>query len=133
MLGIESRRVAGLSVVFGLAVAAPAMAETNMLFILDSSNSMWGQIDGTAKIATAKSVLGNLLTDLPADTKVGLMAYGAGQMSDKPMLHGLPPRHKRLTAIEMRIHTAWKARECPLLLRVVGRLPFPGVCGELGR
>ncbi len=92
MLGLESRSIAGLSVAFGLAVAAPAMAETNMLFILDSSNSMWGQIDGTAKIATAKSVLANLLTDLPADTKVGLMAYGhrtKGDCGDVELLAGI--------------------------------------------
>ena len=92
MLGIESRRIAGLSVAMGLAVVTPAMAETNMLFILDSSNSMWGQIDGTAKIATAKSVLGNLLTDLPADTKVGLMAYGhrtKGDCRDVELLAGI--------------------------------------------
>ncbi len=47
-----------------------------MLFILDGSNSMWGQIEGQAKITAAQGVLSNLLTDLPADTKVGLMVYG---------------------------------------------------------
>jgi hypothetical protein len=68
------------------------MAETNMLFILDSSNSMWGQIDGTAKISTAKSVLANLLTDLPGDTRVGLMAYGhraKGDCRDVELLAGI--------------------------------------------
>jgi Ca-activated chloride channel family protein len=44
--------------------AGPAVAETNILFILDGSNSMWGQIDGTAKIETAKSVLNDSLSDL---------------------------------------------------------------------
>jgi hypothetical protein len=56
--------------------ANQAVAETNILFIMDASNSMWGQIDGTAKIETAKQTLGKLLTDLPAGTKLGLMAYG---------------------------------------------------------
>lgn len=64
----------------GLAVIAfplmAAKAETNMLFIVDASNSMWGQIDGTAKIATAKSVMDELLADLPEGTTPGLMAYG---------------------------------------------------------
>ena len=59
-----------------LAVPALSSAETNMLFILDGSNSMWGQVDGVAKIVTAKDVLGKLLTDLPPETKAGLMAYG---------------------------------------------------------
>ena len=61
-----------------LAVLQPtvAKAETNMLFIMDASNSMWGQIDGTAKIETAKSTLGELLADLPEGTVPGLMVYG---------------------------------------------------------
>ncbi len=55
---------------------AAAKAETNMLFIMDASNSMWGQIAGTAKIATAKSVMDELLADLPEGTTPGLMVYG---------------------------------------------------------
>lgn len=69
--------------------SATALAETNMLLILDGSNSMWGQVDGTAKIDTAKKVLTNLLTDLPPETKLGLMAYGhrsAGDCGDVEML-----------------------------------------------
>ena len=58
------------------AASVPALARTNMLFILDSSNSMWGQVEGVAKIDTAKTVLANLISDLPPDTQVGLMAYG---------------------------------------------------------
>jgi hypothetical protein len=57
-------------------VSVPAPARTNMLFILDGSNSMWGQVEGVAKIDTAKDVLAKLVSDLPPDTQVGLMAYG---------------------------------------------------------
>lgn len=56
--------------------AGAADAATNILFILDVSNSMWGQVDGVAKIETAKSVLSDLLGDLGPDTRVGFMAYG---------------------------------------------------------
>jgi hypothetical protein len=59
-----------------LGMSVQARAETNILFIMDASNSMWGQVDGTAKIETAKQTLGKLLTDLPPDAKLGLMAYG---------------------------------------------------------
>ncbi len=59
-----------------LAVPKPGLAETNMLFILDGSNSMWGQVEGVAKIKTAQDVLADLVADLPKDTKVGLMVYG---------------------------------------------------------
>jgi Ca-activated chloride channel family protein len=59
--------------------AGPAVAETNILFILDGSNSMWGQIDGTAKIETAKSVLNDSLSDLGEGVVPGLMIYGHRQ------------------------------------------------------
>lgn len=59
-----------------LAVSKPGLAETNILFILDGSNSMWGQVAGVAKIKTAQDVLTDLMVNLPKDTKVGLMVYG---------------------------------------------------------
>lgn len=59
-----------------------ASAESNLLFILDSSNSMWGQISGTAKIDTAKSVLNQALIDLPKDVSSGLMVYGHRRRGD---------------------------------------------------
>ena len=65
-----------LAAVMMAVASVPAQARTNMLFILDGSNSMWGQVDGVAKIDTAKTVLANLMSDLPQDTQVGLMAYG---------------------------------------------------------
>ena len=65
-----------------VAVATPAWAQSNLLFILDGSNSMWGQVDGVAKIETAKEVLVDLLGNLPPDTKVGLMAYGHRSKED---------------------------------------------------
>lgn len=54
----------------------PAYAETNLLFIIDGSNSMWGQVDQIAKIETAKAALIKLTSDLPKESNVGLMAYG---------------------------------------------------------
>lgn len=49
---------------------------SDLLFVLDGSGSMWGQVDGVAKITTAKQALTGLIGDLPAQTNVGLMAYG---------------------------------------------------------
>lgn len=65
--------IACSAVLFGAAAPAPAK---EILFVLDSSNSMWGQVDGTAKIETAKSALSTLLSDLPEGTRIGLMVYG---------------------------------------------------------
>ncbi len=70
-------RLSTAAALLALAVSpGGARGETNMLFILDGSNSMWGQIEGVPKITTAQDVLATLLDDLPKDTKVGLMVYG---------------------------------------------------------
>lgn len=59
-----------------MAASASARADTNLMFILDASNSMWGQTDDVPKIDTARSVLSELLARTASDTRVGLMAYG---------------------------------------------------------
>jgi len=60
-----------------------AFAQTNeesdpspIVFIYDSSGSMWGQIDGTAKVEIARDVMATTVDNLPASQKVGLVAYG---------------------------------------------------------
>jgi Ca-activated chloride channel family protein len=55
--------------------AAERLEPTAML-VLDGSGSMWGQIDGVAKISIAQDVLTDLLETLPADQALGLTAYG---------------------------------------------------------
>lgn len=59
------------------------------MVVFDGSNSMWGQIDGTAKIEIARDVMGNLLGGWAEDRNVGLMAYGhrtRGDCSDIEVL-----------------------------------------------
>lgn len=73
---IRSRLGAGLGVLALLALPLPALAASDILFVLDSSNSMWGQVDEVAKIETARGVLGGLVSQLPSDTRVGLLVYG---------------------------------------------------------
>ncbi len=53
-----------------------AQEAPTILFILDASGSMWGQIDGFAKIVTAKEVLVARINDLPEPINVGLMVFG---------------------------------------------------------
>lgn len=48
----------------------------NVELILDASNSMWGQIQGVAKIAIAKDVLEQIINGLPDEMNVGLRLYG---------------------------------------------------------
>lgn len=65
-----------------MAFCTPAQAASNLLLIVDSSNSMWGQIDGKPKMETARTTLGELVSDLPADTRMALMAYGHTREKD---------------------------------------------------
>ncbi|WP_101069177.1 vWA domain-containing protein [Roseovarius salinarum] len=60
----------------------PAERRGALFVILDGSGSMWGQIEGTAKIETARSALKGLVSDLPANTRLGLMAYGHRREGD---------------------------------------------------
>ncbi len=72
-----------ISMVFAVGLAAPSLAEdTTTILVLDGSNSMWGQIDGEAKITIAQRVITRLLDDLPEDQPLGLTAYGHRQAGD---------------------------------------------------
>ena len=71
-----------LAATLSLYCAQPAFAATNLLLIVDSSNSMWGQVDGKAKMETARTTLKGLVSDLPSDTKLALMAYGHRREKD---------------------------------------------------
>ncbi|MEP0940246.1 MAG: VWA domain-containing protein [Rhizobiaceae bacterium] len=66
------------SALLSLATNVGAMAATqqNVLFVLDASNSMWGQISGKPKIQIAREVLKDLAGKIPSETKMGLVAYG---------------------------------------------------------
>ncbi len=59
-----------------------AAADENVMVVFDGSNSMWGQIDGTAKIEIARGVMENLLGEWVEDRNVGLMAYGHRRRGD---------------------------------------------------
>jgi Ca-activated chloride channel family protein len=80
------------------AAKPPAGASTgNLIFILDASGSMWGQVEGKAKIVIAKEVLTGLIKDLPDDATVGLVAYGhrrKGDCNDVEELVPLGPINK---------------------------------------
>ena len=57
-------------------VLAQSDDQQQTMLILDASGSMWGQIDGTAKIAIAREVIDGLLDDWDPSVSMGLMAYG---------------------------------------------------------
>lgn len=68
-----------------LTAATHVLAAERTMIVLDASGSMWGQIEGEAKIGIARRVLADVLGTLPGDLELGLMAYGhrqKGQCSD---------------------------------------------------
>ncbi len=62
--------------------AAQAQENGRTILVLDASGSMWGQIDGTAKITIAQDVIGGLLQSIPADQDLGLTVYGHRRKGD---------------------------------------------------
>ena len=66
-----------------LAITPLAQAEDqDVILVLDGSGSMWGQIDGEAKITIARNVVGQIIDDLPDGQRLGLVAYWHNREGD---------------------------------------------------
>lgn len=79
---------AAIAALAGNAAAAPS----DILFVLDGSGSMWGQIDGVAKIDTAKKTITRLMNDVPAQARLGFTTYGTTSKrncEDASVLNGI--------------------------------------------
>lgn len=61
---------------------AAAQDRPNTILVLDASGSMWGQIDGVAKITIAQEVVTGLLQTLPETEALGLTVYGHRKRGD---------------------------------------------------
>ena len=59
-----------------------AQDKSRAILVLDASGSMWGQIDGKAKITIAQEVIGDLLQSLPPEQELGLTVYGHRRKGD---------------------------------------------------
>ncbi|MCD4654804.1 VWA domain-containing protein [bacterium] len=69
----------------------------DIIVVLDASGSMWGQVDGKAKITIAKEVLNDVLDQWNPEQNVGLIAYGhrrKGDCSDIELLIPVGPFSK---------------------------------------
>ncbi|MEM1397890.1 MAG: VWA domain-containing protein, partial [Pseudomonadota bacterium] len=80
---------------FPRTVDAQETPSSRVMFVFDASNSMWGQIDGTAKIEIARQSFMQALQSTPLGAETGLMVYGhrrRGDCSDielvQPMARG---------------------------------------------
>ena len=76
--GFNAAGIAGLFMLTSLSV--PAGADT--VIVYDASNSMWGQIEGEAKVTIARRVLSDLVRDWDASEPLGLVAYGHRREGD---------------------------------------------------
>ncbi len=65
-----------------LATAAAKPAYPEVVFILDASGSMWGKAGGQTKIEAAKQVMARAVPGLPAEVRLGLVAYGHRKKGD---------------------------------------------------
>jgi Mg-chelatase subunit ChlD len=62
---------------------AISLNERAVEIVVDASRSMWGQIDGVAKMEIAKDILYGASASLPEDLDLALRAYGATSASEK--------------------------------------------------
>ena len=93
-----------LSVLLTLFVPVAARADGQAIIVLDASGSMWDELDGRPKVEIAREALNGLLRILPADTDLGLMAYGhreKGNCSDIELI--VPPATGRAAAISISV------------------------------
>ena len=90
-----SNVLAVLPFVLGLCVlltnSSPAAAQERVMLILDSSGSMWGQVEGVNKHLIARQVIGQVLEDVGENVNMGVMAYGHRRKGDCKDIQTLIP------------------------------------------
>jgi len=78
-----------LSALIAFALPTAAQERPNLMIVFDGSGSMWGQVDGRAKIELARQALSSVLSEASPNMNIGMLAYGhrvRGQCSDIELL-----------------------------------------------
>lgn len=65
-----------------ITAAAEDKPSGNVMIVLDASGSMWGQIDGKAKITIAREVIDDMVSSWDENVRLGLIAYGHRKKGD---------------------------------------------------
>ncbi len=68
-----------------------ALAAEQAMLVLDASGSMWGRIDGRAKIAIARESVRTMLGEWDPSIELGLIAYGHSRKGDCADIEVLAP------------------------------------------
>ncbi|MCV2886951.1 VWA domain-containing protein [Ruegeria aquimaris] len=76
------KRIGWAALACCLPLSLAAQERPSAILVLDASGSMWGQIEGEAKIEIARRVVGDLLATLPTDQPLGLTVYGHRRKGD---------------------------------------------------
>lgn len=84
------RSIQALTTLFFL-LTSPMLVAKDIMLVLDASGSMWGQIDGTAKISIARDVVDDMLMDWRRDNNLGLIAYGHRRQGDCEDIEAILP------------------------------------------
>ncbi len=74
-----------------LFLAAPALADENVMLVLDASGSMWGQIAGRSKIEIAREAADQMVSNWDQANRIGLIAYGHRRKGDCSDIQTLIP------------------------------------------
>lgn len=91
------------------------IASADTVIVYDASNSMWGQIEGEAKVTIAHRVLSDLVTEWDESEPLGLVAYGhrrEGDCSDIETV--VPPGPVDREALLARIESIAPGGKTPL-------------------
>ncbi len=67
------------------------LAQEKAILVLDASGSMWGQIDGKAKITIARDVIAGVVKDWNQENHIGLITYGHRSKGDCKDIEQLIP------------------------------------------
>ena len=98
------------------------------VIIFDASGSMWGQIDGKAKITIAKEALNNVVGEWNPNVELGLTAYGHRKKGDCNDIETLVPvgavDKNKITSLVQKIQPKGKTPIARSLKRVAEELKF---------
>ncbi len=75
-MGLVINLTLGLGLLGLGAMQAHAASDGKVMMVLDGSGSMWGQVDGVAKIEIARTEIDRLLSTWSPNVELGIMAYG---------------------------------------------------------
>ncbi len=99
------------------ALLSVALADDAIL-VFDASGSMWGQVEGKTKAEIARSVVSDLLNQIPPDRRLGLVAYGHRRAGDCKDIEELVPVGTDREAIRKQVNALAFKGKTPLTAAV---------------